>query len=117
MWFLIHPSFEPPDSDFLVLIKFPNIWLDIEKRRAIEHIDVLDIKAIADDFLQPNYRQPDSVGPPRGPGGEQPVLRIVKVWRHLQAIPFRFVEKIYQVNMRKTVKIAQAFSVGRVDFD
>jgi hypothetical protein len=59
------------------LIKFRDIRLDVQQRRAIENIDILDMQGVALYLLELDHRQPNGVRTlGRSGGKDSPGFRV-----------------------------------------
>ena len=59
----IEPTREPADAGALPVVECRDVRLDVEERRPVEHVHVLDLERGAVDAHQPNGGEPERVGP------------------------------------------------------
>jgi len=104
-------TFEPAYSDPFAGTEIRNIGLNVQQRSAVKHVDALNEQDITLSPEQLHYRHADLIGSSWVSGREQAPRLIIEKRLHSQAIPSRFVEPVYQDQMREQFGIGQAVFV------
>jgi hypothetical protein len=69
--------FQPTGATILLMIEFRDIGLDVQERRSVQDVDVLNLQGAPPDLDKFHYGKPDRIGPLRGSCGENaPRFRI-----------------------------------------
>jgi len=109
---------EPAGTDIFRLVEGGHVWFYVEQRGAVEDVDVgYDQQIFGGDLQQRQYRQPDGVGPGRGPRGEDAVRPVIEKRHRCQRIFAGQVEMVQHNDVRKATEAEQSAGVFIKYFD
>jgi hypothetical protein len=93
-------------SDF-VAVEQRHIRFDVQKRRPIQYVHVLDQQGGALDSRKSDDGQTYGIGSSRGPRSEHASQSIVQEWSRMEAIALGSVQVVNQNDVRETVEILE----------
>jgi len=114
---LDQPTFEPSDSAHGKMVEAGHVRLDVEKRSAIQHVNVTYTQPMAVDSEQAHRRDAEFIGSSRRPGRKDAMVRAIEIWLNDQRRLGRTVKLIYQPQPFKTLDVSQAQFIFGEHFD
>ena len=108
---------QPSGSDGCGAVKLGHVGLDVQQRRAVEHVHVLDVQNAVLDPVQLHDGETDGIGPPGGAGGEEAAVLGVQKRNNLQLESLAAVEVVEENDVREPIEILQPGLVGGENLD
>jgi len=108
---------QPAAAGVVAPVKAADVRLDVQQRRAVEDVDVLDMQRAALETDQAHEAQADGVRAPGTARGEHAVLGVLKEGLDGQPRLPGTVEEVDQPQVRETLEVGQSLGKGRVDLD
>lgn len=114
--FLLVNLVYPTAAQIFVPVETVDDRFNIEKRRAVEDVDIFDVEDIALYTGQAAYAEADGVGAARGAGRKKPPLDIVEKRQEFQFRRPGAVEMIDEKDVRKPVQVGKPLDAFRENF-
>ena len=102
--------FQPADATALLMIEFWNIGFDVQERRSIEDVHILNVEGATPDLDKPDDGKADGIGPLRGSCGENASRFEIQERGDGEFKTSALMEVVKKDEMGETVKVLQPIS-------